>query len=83
MFKGPHSYQRSKYKAYKNLFKTIKHKTKKWFYSEKLSKFQGDAKKRSCIIKKLIGKVKIKKSFLSFQAVIDKTETIGETNITN
>ena len=33
------------YKAYKNLFETIKRKSKKRFYSEKLIKFQGDAKK--------------------------------------
>ena len=33
------------YKAYKNLFKTIKLKSKKRFYLEKLIKFQGAAKK--------------------------------------
>ena len=33
------------YKNYKNLFETIKHKSKKAYYSEKLLKFQGDAKK--------------------------------------
>ena len=30
--------------TYKNLFETIKRRTKKTFYSEKLQKFQGDAK---------------------------------------
>ena len=33
------------YKTYKNLFETIKRISKKKFYSEKLQKFKGDAKK--------------------------------------
>ena len=71
------------YKAYKNLFETIKRKSKKRFYSEKLIKFQGDAKKTWCIMKELIGKVKIKKSSLPFKIVIDKTDILGEKNIAN
>ena len=43
------------YKAYKSLFQTIKRKSKKRFYSEKLIEFQDDAKKTWCIMKKLIG----------------------------
>ena len=68
------------HKAYENLFETIKRKSKKRFYSEKLIKFQGDAKKTWCIMKELIGKVKIKKSSLPFKIVIDKTKILGETN---
>ena len=41
----------AKYKAYKNLLETMKHKSKKRFYSEKFIKFQGDAKKTWCIMK--------------------------------
>ena len=33
------------YKTYKNLFETIKRRLKKNFYSEKIQKFKGDAKK--------------------------------------
>ena len=33
------------YKIYKTLFETIKKRSKKKFYSEKLQKFNGDAKK--------------------------------------
>ena len=42
-----HRTQESKqiYKDYKNLFEIIKRKSKKQFYSEKLIKFQGNAKK--------------------------------------
>ena len=50
---------------------------------EKLTKFQGDAKKTWCIMKELIGKVKIKKSSLPFKIVIDKTDILGEKNIAN
>ena len=46
-------------------------------------KFQGDAKKAWRIMKELIGKVKIKKSSLSFKIVTNKTEILGETNIAN
>ena len=73
----------AKYKAYKNLLETIKHKSKKRFHSEKFIKFQGDPKKTWCIMKELISKVKIKKSSLPFKVVIDKTEIRGEKNIAN
>ena len=33
------------YKTYKNLFETIKRKSKKSYYSEKILSFKGDAKK--------------------------------------
>ena len=36
------------YKTYKNLFETIKRRSKKKFYSEKLQKFRGDAKIMEC-----------------------------------
>ena len=51
--------------------------------SEKLIKFQGDAKKTWCIIKELIEKAKIKKSSLPFKMVTGKTEILGGTNIAN
>ena len=44
-------------------------------------KFQGDAKKAWRIMKKLLGKIKIKKSPLPFKVVTNKTEILGETNI--
>ena len=53
----------------------IKHKSKKWFYSEKLIKFQGDTKKTWCIMKELlIGKAEINKSSLLPKIVTDKTD---------
>ena len=75
------SINKANYKAYKNLFEAINRKSKKRFYSEKLMKFQGDAKKAWRIMKKLLGKIKIKKSPLPFKVVTNKTEILGETNI--
>ena len=66
------------YKAYKNLFETIKRKSKKRFYSEKL--IQGDVNNTYSIMKEPIGKVKIKNSSLPFKIVIDKTEILCEKN---
>ena len=63
------------YKAYKNLFETIKRKSQKRFYSEKLINFKGDAKKTWCIIKNLLARSKSKK--------VDKTDILGEKNIAN
>ena len=40
------------YKTYKNLFETIKRRSKKKFYSEKLQKFEGDAKKTCRVMKR-------------------------------
>ena len=61
----------------------MKHKSKKRFYSEKIIKFQGDAKKTWCFMKELIDKVKIKKSSLPFKTVTDKTEILGKINVAN
>ena len=44
------------YKTYKNLFETIKKRSKKKIYSEKLQKFKGDAKKTCSVMKEILGK---------------------------
>ena len=50
------------YKTYKNLFETIKRKSKKYYYSKKILSFKGDAKKTWKTMKDLIGKAKMNKS---------------------
>ena len=69
------------------MFEMTKPKSKnsflKRFFSEKLIKFQGDAKKTWCVMKALISKAKIKKSSLPPKTVTDKTEILGETYIAN
>ena len=70
------SINKANYKAYKNLFETINRKSKKRFYSEKLMKFQGDPKKAWRIMKKLLGKIKIKKSPLPSKLSLIKLRSL-------
>ena len=65
------------------MFEMIKRKSGKRFCSEKLIKFQGNAKKTWYIMKELTVKAKINKSSLPPKIVTDKTEVLGEANITN
>ena len=50
------------YKFYENLFKTIKNRSKKTFYSEKMQKFIGDARKTWSVMKDILGKCTTKSS---------------------
>ena len=49
----------ARYKTYQNHFETIKRKSKKNYYSEKILSFKGDAKNTWKTMKDLIGKAKI------------------------
>ena len=49
----------ARYKTYQSLFETIKRKSKKNYYSEKILSFKGDAKNTWKTMKDLIGKAKI------------------------
>ena len=49
------------YKTYKNLFETIKRKSKKNYYTEKIPSFKGNAKKTWKTMKELTGKAKMNK----------------------
>ena len=44
------------YKTYKNLFETIKKRSKKSFTQKKLHKFKGDSKKTWSVMKEILGK---------------------------
>ena len=52
------------HKTYKDLSETIKRKSKKNYYSEKILSFKGDVKKTWKTMKDLIGKAKMNKSSL-------------------
>ena len=62
------------YKTYKNLFETIKRRSKKKFYSEKLQKFKGDAKKTWSVMKEILGKCTTKSSTLPTKITVNKTD---------
>ena len=62
------------YETYKNLFETIKRRSKKKFYSEKLQKFKGDAKKTWSVMKEILGKCTTKSSTLPTKITVNKTD---------
>ena len=61
-------------KFIQNLFETIKRKSKKEFYTEKLQKFKGDAKKTWSVMKEILGKFTTKSSTLSTKINVNKTD---------
>ena len=58
-------------------------KSKRKYYSEKLQKFQGDAKKTWQIMKEVIGKSKFINSTLSRKILINKIVIFEEKRIAN
>ena len=62
------------YKTYKNLFETIKKRSKKKFYSEKRQKFKGDAKKTWSVMKEILGQCTTKSSTLPTKITVNKTD---------
>ena len=71
------------YNSYKNLFESLKKKAKKKFYSEKVSKYKHDAKKTWCIMKELVGKIKLKSSNLPRRITVNKVDIFDERKIAN
>ena len=69
------------YKTYKNLFETIEKRSKKKFYSEKLRKFKGDAKKTWSVMKELLGKCITKSSTLPTKIAVNETDIFDATKI--
>ena len=63
-----------RHKIYKNLFETIKRRSKKKFYSEKLQKFRGDAEKTWIVMKGILGKFATKSSILPTKITVNKTD---------
>ena len=69
------------YKTYKNLLETIKRKSKKNYYSEKILCFKGDAKNTWKTMKDLIGKAKMNKSSLLQKFRVKKTDIFDQVKI--
>ena len=68
------------YKTYENLFETIKRRSQKNFYSEKLQKFKGDAKKTWSVMKEILGKCTTKSSTLPTKITVNKTDIFDTKN---
>ena len=62
----------------KNIFETIKKKTKKIFYSNKLLKFTGHIKKTWNVMKYVIGKSKIKSTNIPHKLTISKKDVYNK-----
>ena len=83
-FKKKRSIQNEKiYKDYRKLLEIIIMKAKPKYYSEKLLKFQRDAKKTGRIMKKVIEKSKLIHSTLSRKIVINKNVIFQEKHTAN
>ena len=65
------------YETYKNLFK-IKKRSKKKFYSEKLRKFKGDARKTWSVMKEILEKRTTKSSTLPTKTIFNKIDIFDE-----
>ena len=60
-------------KTCKNVFETIKKRSKKKFYSKKLQKFKGDSKKTWSVMKEIFGICTTKSSTLPSKITVNKT----------
>ena len=72
-----------KYKAYKSLFKILKEKSKKIYYSRKLENCKQNMKKTWDTIKQIIGKTKTFKNDIPKRMVIDGIETFDQNKFAN
>ena len=61
-------------KLIKNLYETIKKRSKKNIYSEKLQKFKGDARKTWSVMKEILGKCTTRSSTLPTKITVNKTD---------
>ena len=81
IFWGENSQNLDTYQTYKNLSETIKRKSKKNFYPEKILSFKDDAKKTWKTIKIPIWKSKMRKSSLSQKIRVKITEIFDQKKI--
>ena len=72
-----------KFKAYKSLFKILKEKSKKIYYSRKLDSCNQNMKKTWDTIKEVTGKTKTFKNNIPKRMVIEGIETFDEEKIAN
>ena len=64
----------NRHKTYKNLFETIKRRSKKKLCSGKLQKFKADAEKTWSVMKEILGKCTTKSSTLLTKITVNKTD---------
>ena len=73
----------TEYKVYKNMLESIKHKSKKSCYSQKIIEYKDNAKKTWNVMKELIGKTRKSESHLPGKLLVNEQEVSGKVEITN
>ena len=73
----------TEYKVYKNMFESIKHKSKKSYYSQKIIEYKDNAKKTWNVMKELIGKTRKSEPHLPGKLLINEQEVSGKVEIAN
>ena len=68
-------------KLIRNLFETIKKRSKKRFYSEKLRQFKGDTRKTWGVMKEILGKCTAKSPTLPTKIAVNKTDIFDAAKI--
>ena len=82
--KKRNAFNETSYKTYKNLFESIKRKSKKNPFSQKILQFKNDIKKRWNVMKEIIGQTKhSKKSNFLQKLEIDNKIKNSEDEIVN
>ena len=71
------------YKAYKSLFKSLKKKSKKNYYTKRLDNYQNDIKKSWDVTKEIIGGAKSTKDIFPKRMIIDDQEISDQGKIAN
>ena len=71
------------YKTYKNLFETIKFKSKKSYYANLINMYKNNIKKTWQVIKEITGKIKFKMAALPRRIIINNQEIYDEKTIAN
>ena len=73
----------TEYRVYKNMFQSIKHKSKKSYYSQKIIEYKDNAKKTWNVMKELIGKTRKSEPHLPGKLLINEQEVSGKVEIAN
>ena len=73
----------AEYKTYKNMFETIKRKSRRNYYSQKILEHKNNAKKSRNIMKEVIGKTNKSGSRLPIKLLINKNDVTSEIGIAN
>ena len=66
------------YKSYESLFESVKHKSKRIYYSSKILELKNNANITWIVLKELIAKIRITESSLRKKLVIEKKREITE-----